>query len=320
MANFTQWLAAVDRGELRRITWVCGEQRTLVEEVVETTRARVGASVLNAVSLIGGVDTDADIWAQANQFPLEPGAPRFVLVREAQAVRHWLPLRHWLAATRTLPSVYLVFVSAEPEVPSVKADGKKNPAPHIDWMRAPKGHVVRCSTPNPDDAVTWLRRHATLTEDAARHLLTRVGGNLRAARTVATKLSLFPGVPAGPRAIDALVTELPGAGFVDALVALDRPGALRGLTGLNDAERLRSLSTLEQRLDLLATLHQHLRAGLTPRDIQGVPHFLVRLYWTYAKHYDVHRCAYRRRLLAVLDDAVRNGARTGVFEALVALW
>lgn len=318
--NFTQWRTGADRGELRRVTWVCGEQRVLVEEVVDTTRSAVGASVLDSLTFTAGEDPDREIWAAANQYPLDPGAQRLILVRAAQKLRHWAPLHPWLASTRQLPGVHLLFVSDDADIPQVSAPGKKVTAPHIEVMKAPRGHVVRCSTPNADDAVAWVCRQATVDTRTAQHLLTRVGGDLVAAKAVCGKLGLFPGVSAGSRAVDALVTQMPGLGFVDALLDVRRPEALLCLPGLTDGERLRVIGLLDHRLDLLATLHRHIKAGLTQRDIQGVPHFLVRQYWFTAKHYDTAQCAYRRRLLAVIDDALRSGARTGAFEALVALW
>lgn len=318
--NFTQWRTGVDRGELRRVTWVCGEQRVLVEEVVDTTRSGVGASVLDSITFTAGEDPDREIWAAANQYPLDPGAPRLLLVRSAQKLRHWAPLHPWLGSTRQLPGVYLLFVSDEHDISQVTVSGRRITAPHIEAMKAPRGHVVRCATPNADDAVAWVCRHATVDTRTAQHLLTRVGGDLVAAKAVCAKLSLFPGVVAGTRAVDALVTQMPGLGFVDALLDLRRSEALLCLPGLTDPERMRIIGLLDHRLDVLATLHRLVRAGLTQREVQGIPHFLVRQYWFTAKHYDTARCAYRRRLLAVIDDALRSGARTGAFEALVALW
>jgi S-adenosylmethionine:diacylglycerol 3-amino-3-carboxypropyl transferase len=70
----------------------------------------------------------------------------------------------------------------------------------------------------------------------------------------------------------------------------------------------------------MAVLWQALKVGQTTRNVTGQPVFLVAQYMPAAKHYDPKRCAYSRRVLAVLDDAYRTGARTGVLEALVALW
>src|SRR5207247_5800197 len=112
MANFAIWRAGADKGDLRKVTWVCGDQQVLVDEVVDTIRARLRVSELDYASFTGGVDLDRDIWAAANQYPLNPTANRLVLVRRAEKVRNWQPLEGWLAASRQLPGNHLLYVAA----------------------------------------------------------------------------------------------------------------------------------------------------------------------------------------------------------------
>lgn len=320
MGTYAQWRTAADKGEVRRVTWVCGEQVVLVEEVVDTIRDLLKASDLDFVSLVAGEDPDREIWAAAHQFPMVPGANRLIQVRNAERVKRWEPLEEWIAASRTLPNSFLLFISRDPDIPVTSVEGKKVPKPWIEAMRAPKGHVVRCAMPNEHDATAWAKRRGPLDEEMARYLLTRAGGNLALAASVCAKLNLCDARVPGPKVIDELCREVPTDQFVESVLLLKKRDALLAAAGMDARDYRRAILTLDHRLDLLATLNRALRTGQTVRDLVGVPPFLVRQFWPVAKHYDERRCLYNRQLLAVVDSAHKIGARDGVLEAIVALW
>ncbi len=215
--------------------------------------------------------------------------------------------------------MHLVFVSNETDLPYTKAGGKKTLAPHVAKLKAPKGFLVRCTGLNAADAITWVRRRARLDDAAAKYLLTRTGGNLSATASVCAKLALFD-QDAGSATIDALVAESPTRDFTDHLIALEKRQALLALPDLDDSQRPKTIALLDSRLDLLERLHRIQIAGKTWRETTGISPFLMRQYLPYAKHYDVASCTQRRRVLAMIDDVFRQGARGGVFESLVACW
>ncbi len=315
--NFTLWRHAADKGEVRKATWVCGDQVVLVEEVVDTTRAQLGVADLNYIRLHAGTVPDRDIWAAAHQYPLTPDTNRLVVVRDAHRITNWAPLPQWLTnAGRHLPYNHLLFIDPHPDFPTVGAT--KTLAPHVEAIRG-KGRIVRCGMPNENDAVAWVRARGGLDDTTARHLLTRVGANLAQAANVCAKLRLFAGTPS-PATIDALQPASPADDFVDSLIALRRDDALQAAAGLTDSDRLRVIGLLDSRLDLLAALWRAGRTHTSLREIRDVPVFLARKFMPHAKHYPPARCAYDRRLLAVSDQAHRRGARTAVLESLVALW
>lgn len=317
MGSYAQFVAAAD---IRRVTWICGDQRVLIEEVVDTIRRRVNAADIDYVSLSATSGNESSVWAAANQYPLEPGANRMILIRDAEQLTRWYQLDLWMSRTRQLPGVYLVFVSNEPDLPYIMVGGKRaGLQPHVAAIKAPRGHVVRCTVPNETDAVAWVRRRASMDDDTAQHLLTRSGGDLLAVAAVCAKLSVFDG-QAGNATIDALCTPRPSTSFSDTLLALDKRGALTAVNSLVEAEFGRVISLLDSRLDLLQSLHRIQAAGQGYRDATGINPYLVRQYMPIARHYDTRQCVYRRRVLAVIDDALRSGARGGVWEALVALW
>lgn len=310
----------MDGGEVRRVTWVCGDQRVLVEEVVDTIRRLLAPSALDYIPLYASESAEGHIWAEANQYPLNPGSNRLVLVRQAEKLTRWDRLQSWMTRTRQLPGVYLLLVSNETDLPYATAGGKRaGLKPHIAAIKAPRGSLVKCSMPNEADALAWVQRRSQLDDAAARHLLTRCGGDLATAAAVCAKLAVFGG-RASTATIDAMCTERPAASFVDSLLALNKKQALLAVPDLAEREAAMLIGLLDSRLDLLQALHRIHNSGQSLRDLNGINPFLARQYLPIARHYEPSRCVYRRRVLAVIDDALRSGARDAVWEALVALW
>jgi DNA polymerase III delta subunit len=315
VGSWRQWRTAVDAGDLRRVTWVAGDQPVLVEEVVATTRSKLNPSDLDYVSLSYGPAFEREVWAAANQFPLTPGANRMVLVRDADKLTRWGQLELWLKNTRALPGVYLVFVSDKPE----QLGTNKGVPAHLAAIRAPRGFIVRATGLNEDDAVAWVQSRSNLDTTLAKYLLTRTGGNLTDAAAVCAKLALFD-QGAGSATINALVAESSSDDFTDNLIAGDKRRALLGLPDLDHTDRIRAIALLDSRLDLLERLHRMKIAGRSWREASGISPFLLRQYMPHANGYDPDTCTHRRQVLAVLDDVVRRGINDGVLEALVALW
>lgn len=315
MGSFAQWRTAIDAGDLRRVTWVAGDQPVLIEDVIVTTKTKLNPSDLDYVSLSFGPNFDREVWAAANQFPLTPGANRMILVRDADRLTRWGQLDAWLKNTRTLPGVYLVFVSERPE----QLTGKKGVPPHLAALRAPRGFLVRAAGLSEDDAVAWVRSRSGLDSELARYLLTRTGGNLTAAAAVCAKLALFE-QGAGSATINALVAESPSDDFTDNLIAGDKRKALLNLPDLSHTDRIKAVALLDSRLDLLERLHRMKVAGQSWREVSGVSPFLLKQYMPHARSYDSDTCTHRRQALAVLDDVLRRGINDGVMEALIALW
>lgn len=319
VGTYTQWRTAIDAGDLRRVTFAAGDQHILIEEVIDTIKNTLNVTDLDYVSLSNSSTFKRDVWAAANQYALTPGANRMILIRDAEKLSRWDQLTTWLSRTRQLPGVYLVFVSGEADLPSHTVGGKKKLKEHVAQLKAPRGHLVRCTALSEADACAWVRRRSRLDDDMAQYLLTRTGGNLAAAAAVCAKLALFTQT-AGAATIDALVSETPATDLADQLITLDKRTAMNSLTGLDDSSRLKLIAQLDSRLDLLQRMNRIHTAGRNWRDATGVNPFLLRQYMPYARHYDAGSCTRRRAALAVIDDALRNGARDAVMESLVALW
>lgn len=275
---------------------------------------------MNYLAVYAGETAERDIWSEAAQYPLDVGSNKLVLIRNAEKLSQWDRLQSWMGYTRQLPGVYLVFVSNEIDLPHITANGKKaGLKPHLAMIRAPRGSIVKCSTPNESDALSWIQRRSSLDDATARHLLVRTGGDFVDISAVCRKLALFGG-RANSSTIDAMCTERPGAGFVDNLLAINKKKALLAIPGLIERENNMMIGLLDSRLDLLQALHHVHNSGQPLREVMGINPYLARQYLPLARHYEPARCTYRRRVLAVVDDALRQGARDAVWEALVALW
>jgi len=291
----------------------------LVEEVVDTTRKQLAVGDLDYTTLTAGSDAETAIWAAVHQYRIT-NQTGLIVVRQAQKLRRWQTLIDWAGKLRAMPGQYLLFVAGEPDFPYVGDAKRGTLKPHVELIKN-KGRIVRCAMPNETDAVAWVRRRAPLLDErTATYLLTRAGGSLVTAGNVAAKLALFTNVTVTQATIDLLIDEHPGQSFVDALLHDDKPAAMCIAGGVDRSERGRIIALLDSRLDLLGQLWNTVRAGQGLRDVVGVNPFLARLYLPIAKHYNPQRCAYLRRLLAVVDDAHRSGADEGVMEALVALF
>jgi DNA polymerase III delta subunit len=322
VASYNQWLVQAQRG-VRRVTWVCGEERVLVEEIVDHVRTALAPSDFDLQQFVAGIDKDRDVWAAVNTYPSRPTANRLVVVRDVEKVKSWQPLLSWLANSRVMPTSYLLLVSSSLDFDYELKDGKRDGLkPHQEAIKQ-RGSLVKCTVPTGDDLRVWANRTAQCSQDDIDFLMNRVGGDLGRAYGVLRKCALF-GSFVDRRVIEVLSSESPADDYTDSLVALRKPGALLALSELPPTEYLRAIALLDSRLETLAKLHEALRNRRTFKEITsdkgGVSQFLAHKLIGVAKHYDPKRRSHCRQVLALIDFAVRGGARDGTMEALVALW
>src|SRR5215472_14081361 len=122
MSTFSQWQRA--GCPVRRITWVCGPEQVLAEDVAAAQLA--AASPLGVTRLTAGEVPERDIWDACSM----PGQDRLVLVRAAERLAdpsRLIPLVK--AAAREIPA--LVLASGEDDFPR----GKDGLAPHLAAIR-----------------------------------------------------------------------------------------------------------------------------------------------------------------------------------------
>lgn len=332
MSTFSQWWRGYQKKPgIKPVTWVCGSERVLVEDVVSTLRRAVDPQVWNYVPISVGEDSERDIWAEVFTLPTGLNQSRLVVIRGAERLKQPERLGLFLKRAGAHPDVYVIAVSGESSVPRVEPDedqrkrgAKGDVAPHVAAL-AGKGTVVECRPFTGDTAavaVDWVKSKTGMREAVAGHLLNRADGNMRLVRDTCVKLAVMGG-EATISAINDLLSEQPRDTFVDALVAMDKKSALAALERLQPDDYSRVLGLLDSQLDLAGMVHDMQAERRPPYEIMrqaGNKSFLVKELMSVSRHYDVKRRVSIRKTMVLADEALRSGARIGVMESVVARW
>jgi hypothetical protein len=317
--NFNQWKGHAAKGSVSKVTYCCGDQTALVELVVDDIRSILNVPVTDYIEVEG--KAGSGIWDAASQYPLDPNVNRLVVVRNAELISDWVPLFDWLAVTRGNTTNYLLFVSYQADAPSVYAKGKRTGyEDYIEIIRT-KGKFIRCSQPNDEDLLKWAQTYG-LTEQASRHLIDRTSGDTSAMLEVFHKVAIWNGSP-NNKAIDLLCEEQALDSFVDYLILRDKKTAYLALHNTSEEERAKIISRLDHRLDMMMEIGKYVRRRMFAGDIAattGIKVYLVKTFMPVVKDYDDRKIKRCRQVLAMIDGALRDGVKAGVWETLIALW
>lgn len=331
MSTFSQWRKSLEKNpDPRQITWLCGNERILVDDVVEHIKARLSPEPWNYKPMVAGEDSERLIWTEADQYPMG-ATPRLLIIRNAEKLKDWEKFESWIKARTHNPNTYLILVSNEERIPRTeltpeerRRGGKAEVLPHIAAIGT-KGHVIECrpyTNATAKHAIVWVQNKVRMREGIAAHLLNRANGDLRIVRDVCTKLAVFPD-EITLSTINGMMMERPRDNFSDALLALDKRTALLALRDLQTADYSMTLGYLDARLDLAGTIHDMQVEHRPQTEIVkavGSQGFLVKDIIGIAKHYDAKRRLTIRKMLALADEALRSGNTDGVLEAVVAFW
>jgi DNA polymerase III delta subunit len=328
VSTFSQYRTAYAKTGVKQITWLCGNERVLVEEVIRTIRDDLAPEPWNYIPLTVERN-EREVWAEADQHPVGPGN-RLVVIRDAERLTQWDRLTEWIKFRSLNPNSYLVFVSNEerltrlPVPPDAERGTKGAIAPHIAAFSG-KGSAVECrpyTQATAKHAVEWVQSKVKMRDGIAGYLLDRANGDLRLVRDICDKLAVFPD-DISITTINGMLSEQPRDEFSDALLALDKKTALLALEHLPVEEYSRVIGLLDSRLDLAGMVHDMQSEFKTPSQIAsaaGTRNFLVKDLLPVSKHYDYKRRLQIRRVLSTADEATRSGSSIGVLEAVVALW
>jgi len=321
MPSYAQWRNSIDKGQVAKVTWLCGDQRVLVEEVISETRKFLNVSEFDYFSFSGETDSLLAIWDSAYQYALEPDANRFILVRDAEFITEWGSLTRWFVDSKNLVGTYLMFVSNDADYPYVPDTKKPELAAHVELIRS-KGKTVKCSLPNDEELIAWVKRNSNFSDMTAKFLIERAGSDLPTVMNVCKKSLMFRGDP-GPQVTAQLTQEFAKQSFSDCLIFNNKKSALLELNALPESEYARVVGQLYSRLDVLHTLWKAVPNFNTSRELAeatGIKLFLVHKYGAIAKNYDPTRLTKCRNVLTVVDDAIQRHATAGAMELLVGLW
>lgn len=331
MTTFSQWRKGLDKNPTpRQITWLCGTEQVLIDDVVASIKERLNPEPWNFLPLVAGEDSERQIWAEADQHPMG-NSPRLLVIRNAELLKNWDRFEHWIATRTRNPKTFLILVSREEKVPRLEPTpeqrrerAKGDIVPHIAAIGT-KGHVIECrpyTNATAKYAVQWVQSKVRMRDGIASHLLNRSNGDLRLVRDVCLKLAAFPG-EISLSTVNGMLIERPRDTFSDALLALDKKTALLALKDLQPTDYSRTLGYLDSRLDLAGMVHDMLVEHKPQPEIAraaGSQSFLVKDIIPVSKHYDAKRRLAIRRVLAIADEALRSGSTTGVMETVVVFW
>lgn len=331
MASFSQFRTSFSKKpEAKQVTWLCGTERVLVEEVTQTLRRAIEPQPWNYVSMLVGDDPERAIWAEVGQYPSGDGK-RLVVIRNAEKLKHPERIAEFLKTRTSNPDTYLILISNEERLARVEPTEdeirfRKTPelVPHLKALTG-KGWAIECRPYTQDTAkhaITWVQSKVPMRAGVAGHLLERANGDLRLVRDMCRKLAVFPSEPT-ITTINDMLAERPRDTFSDALLALDKKTAHMALERMSTNEYSRMIGFLDSRLDLAGMVHDMLMEHKTQTEISraaGNKNFLIPDLMRVAKHYDVKRRLAIRKTLAMADEVLRRGTTLGVMEAVVADW
>lgn len=331
MATFSGFFTSIKKKpEPRQITWVCGPEVVLVEDVISYVVSYFNPEPWNLLTLMAGEDSEREIWAALDQHPMGT-SPRVVVIRHAEKITQWDRFIRWVKDRGLNPLTYVVMVSSEVAVPKTeltqeqRRNGEKvGPLPHIACIGT-KGYVVECkpfTTATALKSLEWVQSKVTMREGVARHLLTRANWDLRLTRDTCLKLAAFPG-EITISVVNTLLAEQPRDTFADALMALDRKTALKALELMDTEDIGRTIGLLDAQLDKAGMIHDMMADHKSPGEMAkalGPQAFLLTQLMRVAKHYDIKRRLTIRNALAIADEAHRGGQKIGVLEVVVAFW
>jgi DNA polymerase III delta subunit len=317
--NFSQWCNYAAKNDVSKVTYCCGDEYVLVDLVAQDIKNILQVPVTDFVVVDASQSTD--FWEIASQYPLNPDANRLTVVKNADQVKSWDGLYDWLAQSRNNPKNFLLFLSNQADAPGIFAKGKKvSYADHIELIRT-KGKFIKCSTPNDDDLLKWVCSYG-LSQNSAEFLIERTSGDTALLLDVLKKVPVWAGSPS-PKALALLCEEQALDSFADYLILRDKASAFLALRTMSDEEKAKIISRLDYRLDTLTELGRCLRRRMFDADIAastGIKIYLVKRFKSVAKDYDDKKIKYCRQVLTIVDGAIRDGAKVGVWETLITLW
>lgn len=325
MANFGQFLTILERESTpRRMTYVCGDQGVLVEEVVDAVRATSPAEEMDRPTLFAGQDPTAKVWGEMNQHALDSSRKRLVTIRDAERLKGWDKFEDWMTS-RHIPNIHVLMVAGEKEW-----SPKRLPQARERLLKSNSAIYVECTLPkgNPEKhAVEVIMGWGRMSRDVAAHLAKRTGYDLARCRDVCRWTNSMSG-EITTRAIDAMAAHSPSESFVTSLLRMDKAAACTTAQDLERGDARRVINQLATKLWTVDRVNRAMQKALVKSDEQAraisdtatmadVSILEVKALWGVAKHYGPNNVR-RRTMLLLRADQHRD--QPGALEALAAEW
>lgn len=269
---------------LKPIYYIYGSDDYLVEEALHSIKAEAlkgGMESMNYQSFDAkGLDVSEALSA-AYTLPAFSDR-RVVLIRGAEGLKAAQEKELMEYVSNPSPSTCLVFVSGAPKADKGSALIK---------ALNERGYLKVCNRLNAEALSAWIRKEAgrqgkSITEGAARKLVSVVGDRLRDIKGELDKLVLYTGeqVEIGEADIDSAVLDLREEtvfGLSDAMGARDVKKALRIYSKVSSTGALPILGTVSRHIRILLKLKALLRKKAAPRAMAssaGVSQYFLEKY------------------------------------------
>jgi hypothetical protein len=321
MSTYTTWQRRVNKAP-KRVTWLCGTEKVLVEEVVDEVRASLGPKV-EYYSLVGKMMADKLIWDIAFQHSIIPDTTKLIVVRHAEKLEDWGPLATFLANSRSLPNTYLVFVSEDASLYTEKDDyGNREWLPPAILKGNVKASTIECKKLKREDIIELIKARTKADDRTAKYLMMHSGGSLYEIVNLCKKVALFDG-KLTEHLVDVLCAEFPIDDFITLLLSMKKPEAMIVSKNVPVEAYSDVFQEIDAKLDVLRQLNPLLGRTTPFREIAyeiKTSDALVRELFPIAKYYDKSRVQRYREVLAILDGYYHRGMTTNLLELLVSLW
>jgi DNA polymerase III delta subunit len=332
MTLFHRWRIGLKaKPEPKQITWVCGDEKVLIEEVVNHVRSYLEPSPWNQTRLDASEQSVRTIKAELYQHPMGAGT-RLIVIRHADAITDWTFLIEWLPKRTLNPKTYVVLVSDESAPPRIEPTPEERrkgvkpvPPEHIDLIQK-RGAIIECrpfTQATAKYSIAWVQSMLPMRDNVARHLIERCNFQVRLARDTCAKLRLAGVSEVSIHHINQLLDQQPRDTYVDALLSKDHKTALAAARTIPEPDYGRIIGLLDSRLDLTGVVHDMMAQHASPGEIAraaGQQAFLVPEVLKVAQHYSAKRRLEIRKVLALADDAWRNGHPKGLLEVIASFW
>lgn len=332
MTLFHRWRTGLTKTPApKQITWVCGDEKVLVEQVLAHVTDYLRPSPWNTTRIDARETSHRQIKAELYQHPMGSGE-RVVVVRHAEVIEDWDFLIEWLPKRGLNPKTYVVLISDDGALPKIeptpeerRAGGKAHPPEHLELIQK-RGAVIECrpfTSATAKYAPAWVQSMMPMREPVARHLMERANFQVRLVRDTCVKLRMAGVSEVTITHVNQLLAEQPRDSFQDALLARDHKTAFLALRTIPEDEYGKIIGLLDSRLDLTGLVHDMMVEHSKPGDIAraaGPQAWLVPEIMPVAKHYASKRRLEIRRVLAMADVAWRAGMRRGLLDVVVAFW
>lgn len=313
MATFFQWRSHAIAGDLPRITWVCGEQSILIEELIDIAKRATQASSMSYLSIDASDVSVGEVRAAIDQHILSQKEKRLIVIRSAQELDYAV-FQEWIG-NKNRANAYLILVSDDKELPVLKGNAEVTT-----FFNTYGVYKVKCFFPNEEDLLSWVQLKAYRQGDeVVRRIIERCGDSLKAMSDLAVKLNVI-GEDLSAEHVDALCEDHPSGTFEISLLAFRKVEAYQ----LSDNLKLsKVLGSLDQKLGALETMYLAAKAKKSGKETAadlGNQTFLYPMLRHVAQLYGPTEIQRRRMLLGLLEPYYRYGDCAGVIESLISMW